>query len=80
MLTVDIRLILACLFHPVSAEKITNNVAVFAALDKVSARISHFKGAAEHNGVEFGALQITARACYHKATNRAASHHRLCRD
>lgn len=49
--------------RPVSAEKIQNNVAVFAALDKVSARISHLE-VPLNTTVEFGALLITARACY----------------
>ena len=49
--------------RPVSAEKIKNNIAVFAALDKVSARISHLE-VPLNTTVEFGALLITARACY----------------
>ncbi len=48
---------------PVSAEKIKNNVAVFAALDKVSARISHLE-VPLNTTVEFGALRITARTCF----------------
>jgi hypothetical protein len=48
---------------PVIAEKINNNVAVFAALDKVSARISHLEVPLDTT-VQFGALLITARACY----------------
>jgi hypothetical protein len=47
----------------VAAEKIRNNVAVFAALDKVSARISHLEVPLNET-VEFGALLITARTCY----------------
>ncbi len=50
-------------FTQVSAEKINNNVAVFAALDKVSARISHLE-VPLNTTVEFGALLITPRACY----------------
>ncbi|MCF6198255.1 MAG: DUF2155 domain-containing protein [Hyphomicrobiaceae bacterium] len=50
-------------FSPVSAEKIKNNVAVFAALDKVSARISHLE-VPLNTTVEFGALLITARTCF----------------
>ncbi len=48
---------------PVQAQKIRNNVAVFAALDKVSARISHLE-VPLNTTVEFGALLITARTCY----------------
>lgn len=47
----------------VEADKIKNNVAVFAALDKVSARISHME-VPLNTTVEFGALLITARTCY----------------
>ncbi len=50
-------------FTQVSAEKIINNVAVFAALDKVSARISHLE-VPLNTTVEFGALLITPRACH----------------
>ncbi len=45
------------------AEKVENNVAVFAALDKVSARISHLE-VPLNTTVEFGALLITARSCF----------------
>ncbi|MCP4935188.1 MAG: DUF2155 domain-containing protein [bacterium] len=50
-------------FTQVSAEKINNNIAVFAALDKVSARISHLE-VPLNTTVEFGALLITPRACH----------------
>ena len=50
-------------FTPVVAEKINNNVAVFAALDKVSARISHLE-VPLNTTVEFGALRITPRTCH----------------
>lgn len=50
-------------FSPVAAEKISNNVAVFAALDKVSARISHLEVPLGKT-VVFGALRITPRACF----------------
>ena len=50
-------------FSPVVAEKINNNIAVFAALDKVSARISHLE-VPLNTTVEFGALLITPRACH----------------
>jgi hypothetical protein len=45
------------------AERIENQTAVFAALDKVTARISPLNAAL--NATElFGALKVTARACY----------------
>jgi len=48
---------------PVRAEKISNNIAVFAALDKISARISRIEVPMGET-VRFGALRITPRVCY----------------
>jgi hypothetical protein len=48
---------------PAEAAKIANNVAVFAALDKVTARVSKLEIAIDETTV-FGALKITPRACY----------------
>lgn len=48
---------------PASAERLENKVAVFAALDKVTARISQLEVPLDET-VEFGALKITPRACY----------------
>jgi hypothetical protein len=62
-------LFLACLLTagaslPVNAEdRIENQVAVFSALDKVTARISKFE-VELNKTVEFGALRVTPRACY----------------
>lgn len=51
---------------PVLAQKIENSKAVFAALDKVTARISKLEiGLGET--VQFGALKVTPRACYSRA-------------
>jgi len=47
----------------VKAEKIANGVAIFAALDKVTARISRLEVALGET-VEFGALQVTHHACF----------------
>lgn len=52
--------LLAC---PASAERIENQVAVFAALDKVTARISKLEVPLGQT-VQFGALKVTPRACY----------------
>ena len=52
-----------CLTLPVRAERIANTTAVFAALDKVTARISKLKvglGVTE----KFGALKVTPRVCF----------------
>lgn len=51
------------LIAPAQAERIDNQVAVFSALDKVTARISKFEVALGQT-VKFGALKVTPRACY----------------
>jgi hypothetical protein len=45
------------------AQKITNKGAVFAGLDKITGRITSFDAAIGET-VQFGALQVTPRACY----------------
>jgi hypothetical protein len=47
----------------VHAERMENGVAIFAALDKVTARISRFEVPLNET-VEFGALKVTPRVCY----------------
>ncbi len=47
----------------VHAERMENGVAVFAALDKVTARISRFEVPLNET-VQFGALKVTPRVCY----------------
>jgi hypothetical protein len=48
---------------PARAERISNGVAVFAALDKVTARTSKFEVPLNET-VQFGALKVTPRVCY----------------
>ena len=48
---------------PASADRITNPVAVFAGLDKITGRIISFDVYIDET-VQFGALQITPRVCY----------------
>ena len=48
---------------PLRAERIENAVAVFAALDKVTARISEIEVNIGET-FKFGALKVTPRACY----------------
>ncbi len=48
---------------PSRAEKVPNAVAVFAALDKVTGRVSPLEIKMGQT-VTFGALKVTARACY----------------
>ena len=45
------------------AQKISNPVAVFAGLDKITARITAFEVAIDKT-VQFGALRVTPRVCY----------------
>lgn len=52
------------------AQRIENQTAVFAALDKVTARISPLN-ATLNNTEGFGALKVTARACYSRASTEA---------
>ncbi len=49
--------------RPAHADKITNKMAVFAFLDKVTARISK-KAVPLNQTVQFGSLQVTARSCF----------------
>jgi hypothetical protein len=53
----------AILSPPSHAEPISNGVAVFAALDKVTARTSRFEVKLNET-VQFGALKVTPRVCY----------------
>ena len=48
---------------PALAERISNAVAVFAALDKVTGRVSPLEIRMGQTAT-FGALKVTARACY----------------
>lgn len=48
---------------PASAQRIDNSVAVFAALDKVTAKISRLEVPLNQTAT-FGSLKLTPRACY----------------
>jgi hypothetical protein len=52
------------------AEKIQNPIAVFAALDKVTGRISHLEIPINQT-VQFGALKVTPRVCYTRPPTEA---------
>ena len=58
-----LALMLATLAQPACAQRIENKVAVFAALDKVTARISKLETGLGET-VKFGSLKITPRVCY----------------
>ena len=51
---------------PAVAERIENEVAVFAALDKVTARISKLEVPLGQT-IEFGSLRVTPRVCYSRS-------------
>ncbi len=51
----------------VKAERIENQVAIFSALDKVTARISKFEVTLGQTA-KFGPLKVTPRACYSRPT------------
>ena len=53
----------ATVTSPAQAQRIENSVAVFAALDKVTARISKLE-APLGESVKFGSLRLTPRVCY----------------
>ncbi len=48
---------------PAHAQRIENQVAVFAALDKVTARISKLEASLGET-IKFGSLRVTPRVCY----------------
>jgi hypothetical protein len=52
------------------AEKIANPVAVFSGLDKITGRIISFDVYTDET-VQFGALQVTPRACYTRPSTAA---------
>ncbi len=53
-----------------SAERIPNKIAIFAALDKVTARISKLEVPLDQT-VQFGALKLTARSCFTRPPTEA---------
>ena len=48
---------------PAAAETLSNPIAAFSGLDKITGRITNFDVYIDET-VQFGALQITPRACY----------------
>ena len=55
---------------PARADKIKNGTALFSGLDKITGRIIAFK-AAMGETVQFGSLQVTARACFTRPATEA---------
>jgi hypothetical protein len=58
--------VLVCSAGGAQAQRIENQIAVFAALDKVTARISKLEVPLGESR-QFGGLKVTARACYSRA-------------
>jgi len=67
---VALMLALVCQVGDAHAQQIKNNVAVFAALDKVTARISSLEIKMDET-VQFGALKVTPRVCYTRPPTEA---------
>lgn len=63
LLSLGAALFMSGVASPAQADRIENGVAVFSALDKVTARISKFE-VELNKTVEFGALRVTPRVCY----------------
>ncbi len=62
-LPVLMALAMIMLMTPASAQRVENGIAVFAALDKVTARISKLE-APLGTPIKFGSLKLTPRVCY----------------
>jgi len=60
---------LAALPRPASAQQIENPIAVFAALDKVTGRISQLEIPIDEV-VQFGSLKVAPRVCYTRAPTK----------
>jgi hypothetical protein len=66
-------LVIPCLFmanHVALAERIDNPVAEFSGLDKITGRITTFDVYINET-VQFGALQVTPKACYSRSDDEA---------
>jgi len=63
-------LALSTLSVPASAERVANRVAVFSGLDKITGKITTFDVYVDET-VQFGALQVTPRACYTRTQDEA---------
>jgi hypothetical protein len=63
LVTVVMIVVMTGLAAPAQAQRIDNEIAVFAALDKVTARISRLEIGLGQT-VRFGSLVVTPRSCY----------------
>jgi len=63
-------LALSALAGPALAERVANRVAVFSGLDKITGKITTFDVYVDET-VQFGALQVTPRACYTRTQDEA---------
>ena len=67
---VFLALLLAVCVSPALAETISNPIASFSGLDKITGRIIAFDVAIDET-VQFGSLQITPRVCYSRPATEA---------
>ena len=67
---VSLALSAGLLSTPVQAARIDNPVAVFSGLDKITGRITTFDVYVNET-VQFGALQVTPKACYSRDQSEA---------
>ncbi|MCX8998877.1 DUF2155 domain-containing protein [Rhizobiaceae bacterium BDR2-2] len=58
------------LYAPVRAERLSNPVAVFSGIDKITGRITSFDVYIDET-VQFGALQVTPKVCYSRDETEA---------
>jgi len=65
-----VALLLSAFTGPASAERVANRVAVFSGLDKITGKITSFDVYVDET-VQFGALQVTPRACYTRTQDEA---------
>jgi len=63
---------LALTAMPANAQAVSNPVAVFTGLDKITGRITIFDVYIDET-VQFGSLQLTPRVCYSRPTTEAQS-------
>jgi hypothetical protein len=62
--------LLAAAVAPAAAERISNPIAEFSGLDKITGRITTFD-VYMNETVQFGALQVTPRVCYSRTDDEA---------
>lgn len=73
LLRLGVALVAGSIFLPIApahAERISNSVAVFSGIDKITGRITEFDVYIDET-VQFGALQVTPKVCYSRDETEA---------